>query len=170
MHAQQERQHHIQQVQQTITDQTHNLDQQQGQLQAEVQQQQQQHRDHLHSQLTSPQTSTNLVSDNSNTRGSQDNNQSSSIESNQDKVSSEEGSTRNQLQKRKKKGGKAKGTLETSVEIRNRMIGMSEAGLSTLSIALAIDRSVRRNMFVLMDSHNYNDLEGSPVYAMLVIK
>ncbi|XP_048265278.1 uncharacterized protein LOC100649967 isoform X1 [Bombus terrestris] len=143
LHAQQERQHHIQQVQQTITDQTHNLDQQQGQLQAEVQQQQQQHRDHLHSQLTSPQTSTNLVSDNSNTRGSQDNNQSSSIESNQDKVSSEEGSTRNQLQKRKKKGGKAKGTLETSVEIRNRMIGMSEAGLSTLSIALAIDRSER---------------------------
>lgn len=45
--------------------------------------------------------------------------------------------------KRKKKGGKAKGTLETSVEIRNRMIGMSEAGLSTLSIALAINRSER---------------------------
>ncbi|KAH0554103.1 AF4/FMR2 family member lilli-like [Cotesia glomerata] len=44
---------------------------------------------------------------------------------------------------RKKKGGKAKGTLETSVEIRNRMIGMSEAGLSTLSIALAINRSER---------------------------
>lgn len=43
---------------------------------------------------------------------------------------------------RKKKGGKVKGTLETSVEIRNRMIGMSEAGLSTLSIALAINRSV----------------------------
>ncbi|XP_034947371.1 uncharacterized protein DDB_G0284459-like [Chelonus insularis] len=45
--------------------------------------------------------------------------------------------------KTKKKGGKAKGTLETSVEIRNRMIGMSEAGLSTLSIALAINRSER---------------------------
>lgn len=44
--------------------------------------------------------------------------------------------------RRKKKGGKVKGTLETSVEIRNRMIGMSEAGLSTLSIALAINRSV----------------------------
>lgn len=44
--------------------------------------------------------------------------------------------------KRTKKGGKAKGTLETSVEIRNRMIGMSEAGLSTMSIALAINRSV----------------------------
>ncbi|XP_008215233.1 uncharacterized protein LOC100677825 [Nasonia vitripennis] len=44
---------------------------------------------------------------------------------------------------RKKKGGKVKGTLETSVEIRNRMIGMSEAGLSTLSIALAINRSER---------------------------
>ncbi|XP_058792726.1 uncharacterized protein LOC131665110 [Phymastichus coffea] len=42
-----------------------------------------------------------------------------------------------------KKGGKVKGTLETSVEIRNRMIGMSEAGLSTLSIALAINRSER---------------------------
>lgn len=42
----------------------------------------------------------------------------------------------------RKKGGKVKGTLETSVEIRNRMIGMSEAGLSTLSIALAINRSV----------------------------
>ncbi|XP_046736220.1 AF4/FMR2 family member lilli-like [Diprion similis] len=47
------------------------------------------------------------------------------------------------LKHRKKKGGKAKGTLETSVEIRNRMIGMSEAGLSTLSIALAINRSER---------------------------
>ena len=45
---------------------------------------------------------------------------------------------------RKKKGGKVKGTLETSVEIRNRMIGMSEAGLSTLSIALSINRSVRK--------------------------
>jgi hypothetical protein len=43
---------------------------------------------------------------------------------------------------KKKKGGKIKGTLETSIEIRNRMIGMSEAGLSTLSIALAINRSV----------------------------
>ncbi|XP_033218640.1 uncharacterized protein LOC117174076 isoform X3 [Belonocnema kinseyi] len=51
----------------------------------------------------------------------------------------EEGSNR----RRKKKGGKVKGTLETSVEIRNRMIGMSEAGLSTLSIALAINRSER---------------------------
>ncbi|XP_053979754.1 uncharacterized protein LOC128876937 isoform X1 [Hylaeus volcanicus] len=56
---------------------------------------------------------------------------------------SKEDSERNMSQKRKKKGGKAKGTLETSVEIRNRMIGMSEAGLSTLSIALAIDRSER---------------------------
>ncbi|KAL7293249.1 hypothetical protein TKK_0013029 [Trichogramma kaykai] len=43
----------------------------------------------------------------------------------------------------KKKSGKAKGTLETSLEIRNRMIGMAEAGLSTLSIALAIHRSER---------------------------
>ncbi|XP_063993782.1 uncharacterized protein LOC135171272 [Diachasmimorpha longicaudata] len=44
---------------------------------------------------------------------------------------------------KRKKGGKAKGTLETSVELRNRMIGMSQAGLSTLSIALAISRSER---------------------------
>uniref|UniRef100_A0A0C9RZK1 SYTL2_0 protein n=1 Tax=Fopius arisanus TaxID=64838 RepID=A0A0C9RZK1_9HYME len=44
---------------------------------------------------------------------------------------------------KRKKGGKAKGTLETSVELRNRMIGMSQAGLSTLSIALAINRSER---------------------------
>lgn len=44
---------------------------------------------------------------------------------------------------KRKKGGKTKGTLETSVELRSRMIGMHEAGLSTLSIALAIDRSVR---------------------------
>lgn len=49
---------------------------------------------------------------------------------------------RESMKRKKKKGGKAKGTLETSVEIRNRMIGMSEAGLSTLSIALAINRSV----------------------------
>ncbi|XP_017764711.1 PREDICTED: uncharacterized protein LOC108554080 isoform X2 [Eufriesea mexicana] len=117
LHSQEQRQHHIQQVQQTITDQTHNLDQQQGQLQAEVQQQ---HHDHLHPQLASPQT-----------------------KSNQNKDSSNEGSAKSEVQSKKKKGGKAKGTLETSVEIRNRMIGMSEAGLSTLSIALAIDRSER---------------------------
>ncbi|XP_076172725.1 uncharacterized protein LOC143149331 isoform X2 [Ptiloglossa arizonensis] len=61
---------------------------------------------------------------------------------------SKEDTERSMSQRRKKKGGKAKGTLETSVEIRNRMIGMSEAGLSTLSIALAIDRSVRKNMWL----------------------
>lgn len=144
LHVQQE-QNHVQQIQQT-----HNLDEQQRQLQAEVQH----HNDQLHSQLASPQNSTNLTSDNSNIHGHQDNNQSSSIESNQTKDSSKEDSAKSEPQKKKKKGGKAKGTLETSVEIRNRMIGMSEAGLSTLSIALAIDRSVRRNMFVLMDSHN----------------
>ncbi|XP_016920521.2 AF4/FMR2 family member lilli isoform X2 [Apis cerana] len=133
LHAQQE-QNHVQQIQQT-----HNLDEQQRQLQAEVQH----HNDQLHSQLASPQNSTNLTSDNSNIHGHQDNNQSSSIESNQNKDSSKEGSAKSEPQKKKKKGGKAKGTLETSVEIRNRMIGMSEAGLSTLSIALAIDRSER---------------------------
>ncbi|XP_043787078.1 AF4/FMR2 family member lilli-like isoform X2 [Apis laboriosa] len=133
LHVQQE-QNHVQQIQQT-----HNLDEQQRQLQAEVQH----HSDQLHSQLASPQNSTNLTSDNSNIRGHQDNNQSSSIESNQSKDSSKEGSAKSEPQKKKKKGGKAKGTLETSVEIRNRMIGMSEAGLSTLSIALAIDRSER---------------------------
>lgn len=71
-------------------------------------------------------------------------NSQSSGESQQNKESSREdnGKSESERQKKKKKGGKAKGTLETSVEIRNRMIGMSEAGLSTLSIALAIDRSV----------------------------
>lgn len=133
LHVQQE-QNHVQQIQQT-----HNLDEQQRQLQAEVQH----HSDQLHSQLASPQNSTNLTSDNSNIHGHQDNNQSSSIESNQTKDSSKEDSAKSEPQKKKKKGGKAKGTLETSVEIRNRMIGMSEAGLSTLSIALAIDRSER---------------------------
>ncbi|CAL7942839.1 unnamed protein product [Xylocopa violacea] len=126
---------HGQQKQQTITDQTHALDQQRGQIRADVQQQQ--HCDHLRSLLASPPTS-------SNTHGSQDNNPSSSVDSNQSKDSSKGGgNTKIESQKRKKKGGKAKGTLETSVEIRNRMIGMSEAGLSTLSIALAIDRSER---------------------------
>lgn len=51
-------------------------------------------------------------------------------------------------EKNKKKGGKVKGTLETSVEIRNHMIGMSEAGLSTLSIALSLNRSVRIEFFL----------------------
>ena len=143
LHAPQDQQHHVQQVQQVqqiITNQTHDLDQQQRHVQVDVQQH---HHEHLHSQLTSPQISTNLASDNSNSCSSQDNNQSSSSESKQDVDTSKESGEKSERQKRKKKGGKAKGTLETSVEIRNRMIGMSEAGLSTLSIALAIDRSER---------------------------
>lgn len=124
-------------------DQTHNLEQQQGHLPPEVQQQN--HHDHLNAQLATPQAGTNLASDNSNACASQDNNQSSSIESDQNDDTSKEGCANRAAQRKKKKGGKAKGTLETSVEIRNRMIGMSDAGLSTLSIALAIDRSVRRN-------------------------
>jgi len=84
----------------------------------------------------------------SNTCSSNDNSQSS-CEHQQNKQSSRNGGKSDaERHKKKKKGGKAKGTLETSVEIRNRMIGMSEAGLSTLSIALAIDRSVRK-MFLL---------------------
>ena len=149
--------HHTQQVRQTIPDQTHNLEQQQQEQEQEQEQQphvrvkrrgpfqhhQQQHQEHLHSQLPSPPINPNLNSDSSNSCGSQDNNQSSSGELEQSKHASKEGRERNVSQRKKKKGGKAKGTLETSVEIRNRMIGMSEAGLSTLSIALAIDRSER---------------------------
>lgn len=85
--------------------------------------------------LASSQDITKTCSNNSN------DNQISNDNNNSERDSSdnnEEGSGKD----RKKKGGKIKGTLETSVEIRNRMIGMSEAGLSTLSIALAINRSV----------------------------
>ena len=57
---------------------------------------------------------------------------------------------KNVAQKKKKIGGKIKGTLETSLEMRNRMIGMSEAGLSTLSIALSINRSVISNSDILL--------------------
>lgn len=56
-------------------------------------------------------------------------------------------SDNNESSKNNKKGGKIKGTLETTIEIRNRMIGMAEAGLSTLSIALAINRSVRTEIY-----------------------
>ncbi|XP_043263111.1 uncharacterized protein LOC122403576 [Colletes gigas] len=200
---QEQQQHHAQQVRQTITDQTHNLDQQR-QLKVEHQIQHQQHQEHLHLQLASPQTNTNMNSDNFNSCSSQDSNQSSGGELKQNEnaakpvkmerflpvrlqedhhhqflelpvqneptrylrsavdddsgcknqapvalqpdrlhCTSKDSNERSMSQKRKKKGGKAKGTLETSVEIRNRMIGMSEAGLSTLSIALAIDRSER---------------------------
>ena len=73
-----------------------------------------------------------------------ENSQNSSVD---EEVTSDNSSNKNKTRKtarfqKKKKGGKIKGTLETSVEMRNRMIGMSEAGLSTLSIALAINRSV----------------------------
>ncbi|XP_076282622.1 uncharacterized protein LOC143210050 [Lasioglossum baleicum] len=146
LRTRQEQQHHMQQVQQTISDESHNLDHRQLDVVRRVQQQQQQqHQDHLHTQLVHSQSNPNLNSDSSNTCGSQDSDQSSGGEPNhsQKKHSSRNGNEKSDLQKKKKKGGKAKGTLETSVEIRNRMIGMSEAGLSTLSIALAIDRSER---------------------------
>ncbi|XP_011499115.1 PREDICTED: uncharacterized protein LOC105363192 [Ceratosolen solmsi marchali] len=75
---------------------------------------------------------------------SNENSQNSSVD---DELSSDNNCTTTKKRKsgrlRRKKGGKIKGTLETSIEIRNRMIGMSEAGLSTLSIALAINRSER---------------------------
>lgn len=82
-------------------------------------------------------------------------NSQSSCEPQQNKESSRKGGgkSESERQKKKKKGGKAKGTLETSVEIRNRMIGMSEAGLSTLSIALAIDRSVRKVLLFVFILH-----------------
>lgn len=87
----------------------------------------------------------NVGSESSNTCSSNENSQSS-CEPQQSRESSRKGGEKleTERQRKKKKGGKAKGTLETSVEIRNRMIGMSQAGLSTLSIALAIDRSVCR--------------------------
>lgn len=88
-----------------------------------------------------------------------ENSQNSSID---DDVSNDKNCNISKLTRKerlkKKKGGKVKGTLETSVEIRNRMIGMSEAGLSTLSIALAINRSVRinlmLNLFIVCNSTN----------------
>ncbi|RLU21285.1 hypothetical protein DMN91_005658 [Ooceraea biroi] len=151
---QQQQQHHVQQVQQAqqhlqaqvqqrlqeqSSTQSHhpNLDQQRLPMEHQVQQQ------CLQSGVSSPeQTSANMES--SNTCSSNENSQSSS-EPQRNKHSSRESDEKSDAgrHKKKKKGGKAKGTLETSVEIRNRMIGMSEAGLSTLSIALAIDRSER---------------------------
>ncbi|XP_011253321.1 uncharacterized protein LOC105249501 [Camponotus floridanus] len=149
LHTQQEQQHHAQQAQHVqeqsrLQDQSHqqtiqnthhhNLDQQQLPVEHQIQQQR------LHSGISSPeQTNTNIGSDSS---CSSNENSQSSGEPSQNKESSRENG-KSERQKKKKKGGKAKGTLETSVEIRNRMIGMSEAGLSTLSIALAIDRSER---------------------------
>ncbi|EFN79107.1 histone-lysine N-methyltransferase 2D isoform X2 [Harpegnathos saltator] len=166
---QQQQQHHAQQVQQQVQQHVqtqvqsrlqsqphqqntqshhHNLDQTQLQaVEHQVQQQQQQQQQsHLQSNIPSPEASANIGSENSNTCSSNENSQSS-CEGQQSKGSSSRkirgGKSETERQKKKKKGGKAKGTLETSVEIRNRMIGMSEAGLSTLSIALAIDRSER---------------------------
>ena len=90
-----------------------------------------------------------------------ENSQNSSLD---DDTNSDNNYNRNSNKKRgkqkKKKGGKVKGTLETSVEIRNRMIGMSEAGLSTLSIALAINRSVRIHCIT-----NWN-IKIKPIYFM----
>jgi hypothetical protein len=141
LHTQQEQQHmhaqsrlQDQSHQQNTQSHHHNLDQQQ-QLSMEHQVQQQ----CMQSNLPSPEL-VNIGSDSSNTCSSNENSQSS-CETQQKTESSRESGEKSEWQK-KKKGGKAKGTLETSVEIRNRMIGMSEAGLSTLSIALAIDRSV----------------------------
>ncbi|KAM0731248.1 hypothetical protein ACS0PU_002308 [Formica fusca] len=154
LHTQQEQQqHHAQQTQQHVQEQSrlqdqshqqniqnthhHNLDQQQLPVEHQIQQQS------LHSSISSPeQTNANIVSDSS---CSSNENSQSSCEPQQNKESSRKSNRKSESerQKKKKKGGKAKGTLETSVEIRNRMIGMSEAGLSTLSIALAIDRSER---------------------------
>ncbi|KAG7199509.1 hypothetical protein KM043_014128 [Ampulex compressa] len=159
LHTQQEQQqHHVQQVQQAQAQQAqqrlqeqahqqngqphhHNLDQQQPQLQVDHHLQQQQQ--HLQSQIPSPQISTHLNSDSSNSCSSFDNGQTTGAETTKKKGALKHSNDKSEQDQMKKKGGKAKGTLETSVEIRNRMIGMSEAGLSTLSIALAIDRSER---------------------------
>lgn len=109
----------------SIEHQTHQMDQQVRQSQRLSQ-----------SCLASSQDISKSCSNSLNSDDNQISNDNNSSERESD--NNEEGSRND----RKKKGGKVKGTLETSVEIRNRMIGMSEAGLSTLSIALAINRSV----------------------------
>ncbi|XP_014473665.1 PREDICTED: mediator of RNA polymerase II transcription subunit 15-like isoform X2 [Dinoponera quadriceps] len=151
---QQQQQHHAQQVvqqhvqvqsrlqsqphQQSAQSHHHSLEQPRLQpVEHPVQQQQ----PHLQSDVPSPEA--NAGSESSNTCSSNENSQSSCEAQQRSKVSSRKNKSETERQKKKKKGGKVKGTLETSVEIRNRMIGMSEAGLSTLSIALAIDRSER---------------------------
>ncbi|XP_014605685.1 PREDICTED: actin cytoskeleton-regulatory complex protein PAN1-like [Polistes canadensis] len=154
LHSQGE-QHHMQQIQQQQMQQQaqqrlqedtsihhSKFDSQQAQIQVDHQAQQQQEQN-LQSKLSNPVNNTNISSDCSNSCSSLDSNQLSNTDSVQVDDMSKGESKHSERQKRKKKGGKAKGTLETSVEIRNRMIGMSEAGLSTLSIALAIDRSER---------------------------
>lgn len=153
LHTQQEQQQHQRQAQQHMQEQSrlqdeshqqniqnthhHNLDQQQLPVEHQIQQQR------LQSTMPSPEQTIMIGSDSS--CSSSNENSQSSCEPQQNKESSRKGNgkSESERQKKKKKGGKAKGTLETSVEIRNRMIGMSEAGLSTLSIALAIDRSER---------------------------
>lgn len=130
--------------QQNIQNTHHNLNQQQLPVEHQIRQQR------LHSGISSPeQTNAHIGSDSS---CSSNENSQSSGETQQNKESSREdnGKSESGRQKKKKKGGKAKGTLETSVEIRNRMIGMSEAGLSTLSIALAIDRSVCKSVLLFV--------------------
>ncbi|KAL0132286.1 hypothetical protein PUN28_000222 [Cardiocondyla obscurior] len=151
LHTQQEQQqHHAQQaqhVQTRLQDQSHQQNTQSHHHSIDQRLSvdhhiQQQHHQRLQSGISSPEhTSVNIGSDSSNTCSSNENSQSS-CEPQQHKTSLRKSGERSE-RKKKKKGGKAKGTLETSVEIRNRMIGMSEAGLSTLSIALAIDRSER---------------------------
>lgn len=146
-HAQQAQQHVQAQVQTRLQDQSHqqntqshhtNLDQQRLSVERQIQQQHQR----LQSGMPSPEHEIAMGSESSNTCSSNENSQSS-CEPQQSRESSRKRGQRSERSKKTKKGGKAKGTLETSVEIRNRMIGMSEAGLSTLSIALAIDRSER---------------------------
>ncbi|XP_035736694.1 mediator of RNA polymerase II transcription subunit 15-like [Vespa mandarinia] len=144
---QQQQQQIQQQTQQRLQEETNihhsKFDSQQAQIQVDHQVQQQQEQS-LQSKLSNPvNSSTNIASDSSNSCSSLESNQLSNTDSVQVDDTPKAESEHSERQKKKKKGGKAKGTLETSVEIRNRMIGMSEAGLSTLSIALAIDRSER---------------------------
>ncbi|KAK2578581.1 hypothetical protein KPH14_012014 [Odynerus spinipes] len=145
-----EEQHHMQQVQQQsqqrLQEETNihrsKFESQQTQIQVDRQVQQQQEQN-LQSKLSNPVNSTNIGSDSSNSCSSLESNQLSNTDNVQVEDMPKAESENPERHKKKKKGGKAKGTLETSVEIRNRMIGMAEAGLSTLSIALAIDRSER---------------------------
>ncbi|XP_044020702.1 WD repeat-containing protein 48 homolog isoform X2 [Aphidius gifuensis] len=112
------------------------------------------HNQHVHQQIQEHQqpidnTNQNSNSSRDNRRELKDNNELTDEDNDEedcdddDDDEQEKASSNNKKINSKKKGGKAKGTLETSIEIRNRMIGMSEAGLSTLSIALAINRSER---------------------------
>lgn len=92
----------------------------------------------------------------SNTNSSHETSRNSDVEEEEEEVVVRRKKAKSRKKKKKgdkakkKKGGKVKGTLETSVEIRNRMIGMSEAGLTPLSIALSINRSVRMNFCIFL--------------------